>query len=418
MEDLHILELLVVISIILAVAKASGLVAVRLGQPAVLGELTAGVILGPSVIDIFGPNLLGVSSFDYLHNSAIKDVTLTFAEIGVIFLMFLAGLETDLAEVNKVRKVAFLAGAMGVIFPIAMGTLVMLPFDFSTKEAIFAGIILSATSVSISARTLMELGVLQKRQGISILAAAVIDDVLVLLILSFFTAFAVDSADGGGGAGEVLLIIGRVVLFFVVALIVGLFVLPPLARWSATAKMSEGVVVVAIIVALVSAWFAEYIGDVAMITGAFLAGLFMRRTEAHSIIDEKMHTIAYGFFVPIFFVGVGLSADASNFAGSDVILLIVITVIAVVSKILGSGLGARIAGENTRSSIQIGTGMVSRGEVGLIVATVGLSKGLVDTNLFSVMVLMILATTLITPILLKIVFSGEEEVEELEEEHV
>ena len=418
MEELHVLELLVVLAIILAVAKAAGLVAVRLGQPAVLGELAAGVILGPSVIDIFGPNLFGVSSFDYLHNSAIRDVTLTFAEIGVIFLMFLAGLETDLGEVNKVRKVAFLAGAMGVIFPIAMGTLVTLPFDFSTKEAIFAGIILSATSVSISARTLMELGVLQKRQGISILAAAVIDDVLVLLILSFFTAFAVDSADGGGGAGEVLLIVGRVVLFFVVAVVVGLFVLPPLARWSAKAQMSEGVIVVAIIVAFVASWFAEYIGDVAMITGAFLAGVFMRRTEVYSIIDEKMHTIAYGFFVPIFFVGVGLSADASNFEASDIILLIVITVVAVVSKILGSGLGARVAGENLRSSIQIGTGMVSRGEVGLIVASVGLSKGLVDTNLFSVMVLMILATTLITPILLKIVFSGEEEVEELEEEHV
>lgn len=417
MEDLHVLELLVVLGVILVAAKASGIIAVRLGQPAVLGELTAGVILGPSVIDIFGPNLFGVSSFDYLSEPILKDTTLILAELGVIFLMFLAGLETDLAEVNKVRKVAFFAGAMGVIFPIAFGTLVTLPFDFSMKEAFFAGIILSATSVSISARTLMELGVLRKRQGISILAAAVIDDVLVILILSFFIAFAVDS-DDGGGALDVLLIIGRVGLFFIVAVVVGLFVLPPLARWSANASMSEGVIVTTIVVVLLSAWFAEYVGEVALITGAFLAGIFLRRTDVHSLIDEKMHTIAYGFFVPIFFVGVGLSADAGNFEGSDVILLVVITVVAVVSKIVGSGLGARLAGEDTRSSIQIGSGMVSRGEVGLIVATVGLSQGLVDTNLFSVMVLMILATTLITPILLKIVFSGEEEVEQLEEEHV
>ena len=410
MEEGHVLELLVVIAIILVAAKGSGIIAVRLGQPAVLGELSAGVILGPSVLNMFG--------WDYLSAPALEDMTLTLAGLGVVFLMFLAGLETDLAEVNKVRKVAFLAGAMGVMFPLALGTAVTLPFDFTMKEAIFAGIILSATSVSISARTLMELGVLQGRQGISILAAAVIDDVIVILILSFFVAFAVDSGDGGGGTTEVLLIIGRVLLFFIVALIVGLFVLPPLARWSANASMSEGVIATALVVILLASWFAEYVGEVAMITGAFLAGIFLRRTDVHSIINDKMHTIAYGFFVPIFFVGVGLSADAGSFEGSDILLLIAITAIAVVSKIVGSGLGARLAGESTRSSVQIGVGMVSRGEVGLIVAAVGLNQGLVDTNLFSVMVLMVLATTLITPILLKIVFSGDQEVEQLEEEHV
>lgn len=418
MEELDILRLLLVFAVILVAAKASGILAVRLGQPAVLGELSAGVLLGPSVLDLFGPDLLWISGFDYLNSHALKETTLVFADLGVIFLMFLAGLETDLDEVSKVRKVAFMAGAMGVIFPLALGTAITLPFDFTMKEAIFAGIILSATSVSISARTLMELGVLQGRQGISILAAAVIDDVIVILILSFFVAFAVESGDGGGGTSEVLLIIGRVLLFFIVALIVGLFVLPPLARWSANASMSEGIIVTAIVVIFLSAWFAEYVGEVAMITGAFLAGIFLRRTDVHSIINDKMHTIAYGFFVPIFFVGVGLSADAGNFEGSDVLLLVVITVIAVVSKIAGSGLGARFAGETTRSSIQIGVGMVSRGEVGLIVASVGLNQGLVDTNLFSVMVLMVLATTLITPILLKIVFSGDQEVEHLEEEHV
>ena len=241
---------------------------------------------------------------------------------------------------------------------------------------------------------------------------------IVILILSFFVAFAVESGESGSGTAEVLLIIGRVFLFFVVAMIVGLFVLPPLARWSANASMSEGVIVTALVVIFLSAWFAEYVGEVAMITGAFLAGIFLRRTDVHSIINDKMHTIAYGFFVPIFFVGVGLSADASNFEGSDVLLLVAITVVAIASKIVGSGLGARFAGETTRSSIPIGLGMVSRGEVGLIVATVGLNQGLVDTNLFSVMVLMVLATTLITPILLKIVFSDDQEVEQLEEEHV
>ncbi|MEX0785560.1 MAG: cation:proton antiporter [Dehalococcoidia bacterium] len=400
-----ILQLLVVLTIILVVAKASGLLAVRIGQPAVLGELSAGVILGPSVINLFG--------FDFLSDMHLEETTLMLAELGVIFLMFLAGLETDLAEVNKVRKVAIFAGTIGVVAPISLGTAGALPFGFETKEAIFVGIILAATSVSISARTLMELGVLQGRQGISILAAAVIDDVLVLLVLSFFIAFGVDEGEGAG-AMDVVLIIGRVTLFFVVAVLVGVFVLPPLARWSVDAPMSEGVIVTAIVVTLLGAWFAEYVGELALITGAFLAGVFLRRTEVHRVVDEKMHTMAYGFFVPIFFVGVGLQADAGNFEASDVVLLIVITIIAVVSKIAGCGLGAYLGGEDLRSSIQIGSGMVSRGEVGLIVATVGLSQGLIDTSLFSVMVLMVLATTLLTPILLKIVFAGPKEVEHVQ----
>ena len=404
MEELPVLELLAALAIILVAAKAAGLFAIRFGQPAVLGELAAGVILGPSVLDLLG--------LDYFAEAHLKETVFLMAELGVIFLMFLAGLETDLKEVNKVRRVAILAGTLGVVFPMVAGTLVSLPFGFSVREAMFIGIILSATSVSISARTLMELGVLQSRQGVSILAAAVIDDVLVILILSFFIAFGVDQGEGeGGGVIEVMVIVGRVLLFLAVALVVGRFVLAPLARWSTNAAISEGVIVTAIVVTLVSAWFAEYVGEVALITGAFLAGIFLRRTEVHRLIDEKMRTIAYGFFVPIFFVGVGLSADATGFTASDIALLGVISLVAVVSKIAGSGLGALLAGEGIRSSAQIGTGMVSRGEVGLIVASIGLTQGLVDTNLFSVMVLMILITTLLTPIMLRIVFAGEKEVQ-------
>ena len=401
-----ILQLLVVLAIILVAAKASGLLVVRFGQPAVVGELAVGVILGPTAINLFD---LGFLSAPELETIVVEDL----AVLGVIFLMFLAGLETDLEEVSKVRAVAILAGTLGVVFPIVLGTVGSLPFGFDLEEAIFIGIILSATSVSISARTLMELGVLQSRQGVSILAAAVIDDIIVILVLSFFIAFAVDTENGGGGGGvgEVALIVGRVLLFLAVALVVGRFLLPSLMRWAANAPMSEGVIATAIVVTLLYAWFAEYVGEVALITGAFLAGILLRRTEVHRIMDEKMRTIAYGFFVPIFFVGVGLSANARAFELPDIFLLAVICVIAVASKLAGSGAGALLAGENLRSSVQIGTGMISRGEVGLIVASVGLAQGLIDTDLFSVMVLMVLVTTLITPILLKIVFAEEKEVQ-------
>ena len=414
MEDLPahlpILELLAALSIILVAAKLSGLLATRTGQPAVLGELAAGVILGPSVLNLFG--------FDFFSDPQLEDTVLLMKELGVIFLMFLAGLETDLAEVRKVRKVAILAGTFGVVFPLTLGAIVSLPFGFDLKEAVFVGIVLSATSVSISARTLMELGVLQRRQGVSILAAAVIDDVLVILILSFFIAFGVDTENGGGGVGEVFLIVGRVLLFFIVALAVGTLILPMLARWSTRAPISEGVLVTVIVVTLAYAWFAEYVGEVALITGAFIAGLLLRQTEIRATVDEKIRAIGYGFFVPIFFVGVGLSANVRDFDASDIALLAVISVVAVAAKLAGSGLGAMLGGEGLRSSIQIGTGMISRGEVGLIVASVGLAVGLIEPDTFSIMVLMVLITTLITPIFLKIVFAGEKEREEAEEQTV
>lgn len=390
-----VLQFLIILAIVLVAAKASGMIAARAGQPAVLGELLAGVILGPSVIDLF--------ALDFVTDPHLEETMHLLAELGVIFLMFLAGLETDLAEVHKVRRVALLAGTMGVIAPIALGTVAALPFDFVLKDALFVGVILSATSVSISAQTLMELGKLQGRQGVSILAAAVIDDVLVILVLSFFVAFGVD--DGSGGSLEVLTIIGRVLLFFAVALGVGRFVLPRIARWSADAPMSESVAVTAVVIMLLAAWFAEYVGEVALITGAFLAGVFLRPTEVHRIIDEKIRTFAYGFFVPVFFVDVGLQADAGELAGSDILLLVVISAVAVVSKVAGCGLGAYLGGEGVRSSLQIGTGMVSRGEVGLIVASAGLANGLIDAGVFSVMVLMVLITTVVTPVLLRAVFA-------------
>jgi Kef-type K+ transport system membrane component KefB len=393
-----VLQLMIVLVIILVAAKGSGLLSSALGQPAVLGELLAGVILGPSVINMF--------SASFLDSPYLEESTHLLAQLGVVFLMFLAGLETDLSQVNKVRRVAFLAGSLGAIFTIVMGAGASAPFGFSAKESIFIGIILSATSVSISARTLMDLGVLQGRQGLAILAAAVIDDVMGLLVLSFFIAFAVH---GGGGPGDALLILVRVIGFFTGALIVGRLLLSPLMRWAMKAPMSEGALTSAIVVVLIYAWSSEYIGGVAAITGAFIAGLFLRQTDAHRLIDERARALAYGFFVPIFFVGVGLSANARDLDGSDALLLLVICLVAAVSKIVGCGLGAFLAGEPFKSALQIGTGMITRGEVGLIIATVGLSEGLIKTNVYSIIVLTVLATAVATPLLLRIVFPRQKE---------
>lgn len=392
-----VLQFLIVLVIIVAAAQAAGFMSIRLGFPAVLGELAAGVILGPSAIDLF--------ALDFLDSAQAEDGIHLLAELGIIFLMFLAGLETNVDEVNKVRRVAIYAGTLGVLFPLVLGTATSLPFGLDMKHAVFAGIVLSATSVTISARTLMELGELKGRQGTAILAAAVIDDVLVLLILSFFLAFALDS---GGGADATLIVI-RVAGFFVAAFLAGRFVLPRLARWSASAPMAESALATAVVVALFYAWFADYVGELASITGAFLAGIFLRRTDVHELIEDKVRALSIGFLAPVFFVSVGLAADAGALHGSDVGLLVAVCAVAIVSKVAGCGLGSLLAGETRRSAFQIGTGMISRGEVGLIVASVGLSEGAIDRNVFSVMVLMVLVTTLITPVALRIVFpSGRE----------
>ena len=391
-----VLQFLIVLVIILAAARASGLLAIRLGQPAVVGELLAGVILGQTAIDLF--------SADFITSADVEHTVHLLAELGIIFLMFLAGLETDLDEIHRVRRVALLAGPMGVLFAIVMAGLASATFGFSAKESVFIGIALSATSVSISVRTLMDLNALRGREGVAIMAAAVVDDVLVLVVLSFFIAFA---ADRGGSAGDVSLVIVRVVGFFAAAYLAGRFALPPLARWVASAPMGEGALAFAIVVALFYAWSADYVGDTAAITGAFLAGLFLRRTPVRELIDREVKALSLGFLAPVFFISVGLSADASGLGGKDVALLAVLTTVAIASKVIGCGLGALAAGEDAGSALRIGTGMISRGEVELIVASIGLSQALIDTDLYSVIVLTVLVTSVLTPLLLRAAFAQQ-----------
>ena len=393
-----VLQFLIVLVIILVAARASGLLALRLGQPAVVGELIAGVILGPTAIDLL--------SARFLDAPYLQDSVHLLAQLGIIFLMFLAGLETDLGDVNSVRRVALLAGTLGVVLSVALAASASAPFGFSAKQCMFIGICLAATSVSTSARTLMDLKALRGREGIAILATAVVDDVLVLVLLSFFIAFAVES---GGGAGDVALVIVRVVGFFGAAYLAGRFVLPPLARWSASAPMSEGAIAFAVIVVLFSAWFADYVGDMASITGAFLAGLFLRRTEVRDLIDREVQALSLGFLAPVFFISIGLSADASGLGGKDLALLATLVAVAILAKVAGCGLGARIAGEDAASALRIGTGMISRGEVQLIVASIGLSKALIDTNVYSVIVLTVLVTSILTPLLLRLVLPRDEQ---------
>ena len=394
------LQLVFSLMVIITAAKTGGWLANRLRQPAVLGELLVGVFLGPSVLDLLHWPFLANPVDPHLLTEAVYEL----AELGVVCLMFLAGLEVDIREMQRAGRVATLAGVSGVIVPLALGALVMLPFGYQGNSALFVGMILTATSVSISAQTLLELGMLRSREGIALLGAAVVDDVLVILLLSIFVAVATSSA----GLAAVPLILLRMLIYLGVAVAVSFLVLPRLADWVDRQSISEGLAALVLVVALAFAWTAEVSGGLAAITGAFIAGVGSGRSHLHAKITRSMHTITYAFLVPIFFVSIGLKTDAHLLTGPNLLLIMVLVVVAVISKIVGGGLGACLGGFTNREALRVGLGMISRGEVGLIVAAVGVNAGLIQPELFSSITFIVLITTLITPLFLRRAFAEKE----------
>ncbi len=386
------LQLTLALAVIILAAKAGGLISVRLHQPAVLGELLMGVLLGPTVID-----LIHLPFFS--DPGLLQEEILNLATLGVVFLMFTAGLEIELSEMRRAGRAALLGGVFGVIVPLAMGTLAALPFGYEGNAAWFVGIILTATSVSISAQTLLELGVLRTREGITLLGAAVVDDILVLVLLSVFLALA-----GGSAGGEVVVVVLKMFGYLAVSGLLGWFVLPRIVTWVDQQPISEGLFATVVFITLIFAWSAEAIGGLAAITGAFIAGVGLGRSPFREKIETKMRVVTYGFLVPIFFVSIGLEANAREITGAALPLLLVLFIVALASKLLGAGLGARMAGFTNRQALRVGVGMISRGEVGLIVASIGVRENIISQEIFSVVVVLVLLTTLVAPPMLRAVF--------------
>jgi len=386
------LQFSLLLSILLLSAKMAGYISIRFGQPSVLGELLVGVFLGPS--------LLNVMHLPFLDENLAEFIA-KLGEMGVLLLMFLAGMELHLGELTHNLRVSALAGTLGVVVPVLLGWGVGPLFGMDSAASIFLGLTLGATSVSISAQTLIELKALRSRVGLSLLGAAVFDDILVILFLSVFLAV----QSGAASLADVGLIAVRMMAFLVLSVAFGLWALPWLVHRIARLPISQGALTLALVVMLTYGLAAELLGGMAAITGAFLAGLMTARVPEKERIEGGFHAMAYGLFVPIFFVNIGLTVNVRTLQTEAYWMALVIIVIAVLGKWIGSGLGARMGGLSTLESTQLGAGMISRGEVGLIVASVGVRQGLVTDSEFSAIVAMVLVSTLVTPPLLRALFA-------------
>ena len=384
------------IALILMSTKLLGLLTKQIKLPQVVGALLAGLLLGPACLNI-------------LHET---DFIIQLAELGVIVLMFTAGLETDINELKKSGKASLIIAILGMIIPLAGGFILASIFNkggISDASAlpflqnIFIGIILTATSVSITVETLKELGKLSTRAGNAILGAAIIDDILGVIALTVVTS----ATDPNVSIAVVLI---KIVLFFIVGGLAGFLFSKFMETSMRRSKMDlRRFVILSFVFCLILSYCAEHFFGVADITGAFMAGLFLSNAPRKHYIMNRFETTAYMLLSPIFFASIGIKVVIPEMTPALITFSIALVIIAILTKVLGCALGAKMCKYSTTEAIQIGTGMVSRGEVALIVASKGASLGLMGSIFFGPIVIMVVITTVITPILLKIVFSNKEQ---------
>lgn len=383
------------LALILLSTKVLGLLTRRFKMPQVVGALLAGVILGPAVLNT-------LSDVDFITK---------MSEVGVIVLMFTAGMETDIKELKKTGAASFIIALIGVLVPLGGGFLLAHFFngpDLSQGatasiflQNMFIGVILTATSVSITVETLKEMGKLNTRAGNAILGAAIIDDILGIIALTIITSM----ADPNVNIGIVLL---KVVAFFIFAGVAGvLFFLFFRKLQNHYHKDMRRFVILAFVFCLLISYCAEEFFGVADITGAFIAGLIISNTQRAPYIASRFETLSYTLISPVFFASIGLKMVMPEMTTSIIVFSILLMVIAVLTKIVGCGLGAKLCHFTTRESVQVGVGMVSRGEVALIVATKGAALGLMSDSFMGPIILTVVLTTVIAPVLLKIAFSDK-----------
>ena len=384
-------DFLLSLAVILLATKALGVLSERVHMPQVVGALVAGVLLGPSVFGF-------VSETDFLVKTS---------EIGVIMLMFLAGLDTDLAELKKTGFASFVIAVIGAVLPLIGGTIcyeiffkdLADPMDF--LKALFIGVVLTATSVSITVETLREMGKLKGKVGTAVLGAAVIDDILGIIVLTVITGFADPSV-------KPIRVMGNIALFFVFIAIIGIIFYKAFQKMDIIWSNHRRLAIVSLAFCFILSYIAEVFFGIADITGAYFAGIILCNIlDLREYVAKKINIMNYMFFAPIFFSSIGIKTNLEGFTSEIAAFSIVLLVIAILTKVLGCGLGAKLFKFTNHEALAVGVGMISRGEVALIVAQKGAAAGLINTDLFPAIVLVVVVTTLVTPILLKLVMNKE-----------
>lgn len=395
------LQILLFIALLIAAAKCAGSLATRYGLPAVLGELLAGVVLGPSLINIWHLQWLRPA---VENGVSVAGVFKVMAALGVVVLMFVAGLETDIQMAKRALKPAFSSAAGGVALPMFGGYLLSRWMGFEWQQALFIGTILTATSVTITAQTLMNLSQIRSKAGSTILGAAVIDDVMGLIVLSLVIAISAHTGPAGTSRWSAMAVpIAKMAVCLAAMFTAGPFLTRWIMKQAARMHGQHLEVAAALSVALMLAFAAESLGGMAAITGSYLAGLFVASTPSHERVIDELCAMTNSFFGPLFLVSIGLEVNAWQ-SGGHVSFFLLLLLIAIAGKIVGCGMGASLAGFGNRDSFIVGLGMIPRGEVGLITASIGFTAGLVTRDIYAQTVVLVLITTLITPALLRYAF--------------
>lgn len=378
-------EFLFNVALVLLTTKVFGIITKKIDMPQVVGALVAGLLLGPTMLGI-------------MHETVFLD---QMAEIGVIVLMFTAGLETDIAELKKSGKASFVIACFGVVVPLLGGYFLAAffsPEPDTFLQNVFMGVVLTATSVSITVETLKEMGKLSTRSGNAILGAALIDDILGIIALTLITSL----SDPSVNVGAVLF---KVVAFFVLSLALGLLLHKGFEKWmSSYNRDKKRFAIIAFAFCLIYSFVAETVFGVADITGAFIAGLIISNTTRVTYVVSRFEIISYMLLSPIFFANIGIKVELPELTASIVIFSVLLVVVAVLSKVIGCGIGAKLCHYTNEESLRIGVGMVTRGEVGLVVASKGVATGLMHPDFFGPVIIMVVFTAVVTPVLLKMVY--------------
>ncbi|WP_052045294.1 cation:proton antiporter [Caloranaerobacter azorensis] len=374
------------IAVILIFANIGGYISQRFKQPAVLGQILAGLLLGPSALNLITVNM----SITHM------------AEIGVILLMFIAGLETDIDDLKASSKSSTFIALGGVLVPFVLGLLAIkiIKPNANISEGLFVGTILTATSVSITVQALRELGKLRTRQGIGILGAAIIDDVIGIILLTLILGVVRPSE-----SGSILLVIFKIFLFFILSIVVGTVFSKLLTKYSHIISKENRVLTYALIFCFSLAFIAEELG-VAAIIGAYFTGIVFSVTPHRNRVSHEIQRIAYALFTPIFFINIGLMVKLDNIS-KGLGLSIALVLMAIIGKIIGCGIGAKLSKFTNREALQISIGMIPRAEVALIVTNLGIKMGVIGNDIFTAVILIVLVSTIITPPLLKLAFDRE-----------